>query len=145
MNNIHRTAIAAILCALSFAVSAEVLKTPAEARVLTDKVMAKVGAGDATGGLQLTKPYLIIPESEFGVVLEQIKLQEPLLARRFGSSVGWEYLRTDVVGENLMRIMYVHRFERHPMRWTFYFYKGKQGWILNTFKSDDDIRQFFAP
>jgi hypothetical protein len=145
LNKIFHFALVAISCSLSIAAFADVLKTPADARSLADKVMAKVGAGDATGGLQLAKPYLIIPESEFGVVLEQVKLQEPVLARRFGSTIGTEYLRTDAAGENLLRIVYVHRFEKHPMRWSFYFYRGKQGWVLNSFKSDDDIRQFFAP
>jgi hypothetical protein len=29
------------------------------------------------------------------------------------------------------------------MRWSFYFYRGQNGWVLDTFKTDDDIRQLF--
>ena len=29
------------------------------------------------------------------------------------------------------------------MRWLFYFYRGENGWVLNTFKTDDDLRLLF--
>lgn len=57
------------------------------ARKLTDQVMAKVASGDLDGGLLLMKPYLIIPESEFKVMLEQTKLQLPAIQGRFGKIV----------------------------------------------------------
>ena len=121
----------------------ETLKDAGSARRLTEQVMAKVGEGDIVGGIGLTKKYLIIPAPEFEVMLEQMKMQEPVMARRFGKSVGHEFLREQRVGDNLLRIVHVHHFERHAMRWSFYFYRGPSGWVLNTFKSDDDIRQLF--
>lgn len=76
-------------------------------------------------------------------MLEQLKLQQPVMAQRFGKSIGHEFIREERVGENLLRIVQIHRFERHVMRWTFYFYRGSNGWILNTFRTDDDITQLF--
>ena len=119
------------------------LKDAGSARMLTDQVMVKVGKGDIAGGIGLTKKYLIIPAAEFDVMLEQLKMQEPVMALRYGKSVGHEFLREQKVGNNLLRIVHVHHFERHAMRWSFYFYRGPGGWVLNTFKSDDDIRQLF--
>ena len=123
---------------------ADTLANPTEARQLADRVMAKVGAGEIEAGLLLAKPFLIIPTSEFDVMREQLKMQLPLMSQRFGKSVGTEFIREEKAGENLFRLTYAHRFEKHPMRWVFYFYRGKGGWVLNTFKTDDDIRQLFA-
>lgn len=122
---------------------ANTLKSPAEAKQLTDRIMAKVGEGDLENGLMLAKPYLIIPPAEFDVLIGQIKMQLPAMAQRFGKSIGYEYIREERVGENLLRIIQIHRFEKHAMRWNFYFYRNNTGWVLNTFKFDDDIRQLF--
>lgn len=123
---------------------ADTLKDSVAARTLTDRIMTKVGEGDIVGGVQLTKPFLIVPTAEFEVMLEQLKLQHPVMAQRFGKSIGNEFIREDKVGENLLRIVHLHRFEKHAMLWSFYFYRGSAGWVLNTFKTDDDIRQLFA-
>jgi hypothetical protein len=122
---------------------ADTLKDPGEARRLTDQVMAKVGQGDVENGLRILRPYLIIPPAEFDVMLGQMRMQLPAMSQRFGKSIGAEFIREDKIGGNLLRIVQIHRFERHVMRWSFYFYRGQDGWVLNTFKTDDDIRQLF--
>lgn len=131
-----------VIC-MSASAFADTLKDPGEARKLTDRVMSRVGAGDVEGGLRLMKPYLVIPEAEFEVAVGQMKTQAPSITQRFGKSIGQEFIREDKVGTSLIRIVHIHRFERHPMRWTFFFYQGKDGWVLNTFKFDDDIRTLF--
>jgi len=142
MRLFHRSALM-LLASLSFAASGATLKGPSDARKLADNVMAKVAAGDTEGGLRLTKPYVIIPDAEFEAMLGQLKLQAPLMASRFGATVSSEFIREDTVGDSLVRLTYIQRFERHPMRWVFYFYRGKDGWVLNTFRTDDAIQLLF--
>lgn len=136
-------AIAAILCFLCPGAMADTLNDTASARLLTDQVMGKVGKGDMAGAVEMIRPLAIVPKAEFDVMAEQIKLQEPVLAQRFGKSIGQEFIRADQVGENLLRVVQLHRFERHAMRWNFYFYRGKDGWVLNTFTFSDDIHNLF--
>ena len=143
MHFFSRFQIVALLLLTCSCAFADTLGSPTEARQLTDRVMAKVGAGDIENGMRLTKPFLIIPASEFEAMIEQLKLQIPAMSQRFGKSIGSEFIREDKVGENLLRIIQIHRFEKHAMRWSFYFYRGKAGWVLDTFKTDDDIRQLF--
>ncbi|WP_313704702.1 hypothetical protein [Massilia sp.] len=133
----------ALLYLLCASAVAETLKDTAAARALTNQVMAKVGNGDLAGGVEVVRSFLIVPRAEFDVMIEQIKLQQPAMAQRFGRSIGHEFIREDKVGENLLRIVHIQRFEKHAMRWTFYFYRGNDGWVLNTFKSDDDIQLLF--
>jgi hypothetical protein len=140
-----RTLQALVILSISLCANAQAdtLKEPGEARRLTDQVMDKVGQGDVEGGLRILKPYLIIPPAEFDVMLGQIRMQLPAMSQRFGKSIGAEFIREDKIGDNLLRIVHIHRFERHAMRWSFYFYRGQNGWVLDTFKTDDDIRQLF--
>jgi hypothetical protein len=132
-----------MLFVLSGSAFAATLTNLAEARKLTDEVMGKVAAGDTEGALRLTKPYLIIPDSEFETMVGQMKLQAPVMAARFGATIGTEFVREDAVGASLFRVIQIQKFEKHPMRWAFYFYKGKEGWLLNTFRTDDVIQQLF--
>lgn len=114
-----------------------------EARQLTDRVMTKVAAGELEPGLKLAKPYLIIPDAEFETMLGQTKLQYPMLAQRFGKSIGFEFIREERAGDSLLRIVQIQRFERHITRWSFIFYRSSDGWVLNTFYFDDNVRALF--
>jgi hypothetical protein len=60
-----------------------------------------------------------------------------------GKTIGTEFVREDKVGENLFRLTYLQRCEKRPMRWVFYFYRGKNGWGLYGFFWDEDIAQMF--
>lgn len=139
-NQIRILVVLLVLCSSAMA---DTLKNPAEARQLTDRIMIKVGKGDIESGIRLSKPFLAIPAAEFDALLDQLKTQQPAMTQRFGKSIGHEFIRQDKTGDNLLRIIQIHRFENHVMRWSFYFYRGKAGWVLNTFKTDDDIRQLF--
>jgi hypothetical protein len=143
MHFAHQVRIFILLLVVGASAMADTLKDALAARQLSDRVMAKVGEGDSEGGLRIAKPYLIIPPAEFDVMLDQLKMQQPMMAQRFGKSIGYEFIREDKIGTSLLRIVQIHRFEKHVMRWSFYFYRGSAGWVLDTFKTDDDIRQLF--
>ncbi len=104
------------------AASAATLDSKAAARKLTDQVMTKVAAGDIEGGFQLMKPYSIVPESEISVAIEQTKLQIPVMQGRFGKTVGVEFICDKSVGNSLLQIIQIQKFEKHIMRWKFIFY-----------------------
>lgn len=123
--------------------SAATLESKDAARKLTDQVMNKVASGDIEGGLLLTKPYVIIPDSEFNVMLEQTKLQLPVMEGRFGKTVGSEFLKEKAIGKSLLQIVQIQKFQKHIMRWNFTFYSPNGKWILNTFTFDDNIQALF--
>ncbi len=136
----------ALLVSLLFSVQvhASELASIEEAKLLAKNVMALVGKGDSNKGLQLCKPYLIIPESEFDVMLNNLKMQQPMMEQRFGKTLGVENISEKFVGNSFMRITYVQKFEKHAMRWNFYFYKPKNGWVLDTFNTDDKLQLLFT-
>lgn len=113
------------------------------ARKLTDQVMAKVISGDMEGGMILMKPYLIVPESEFNVMVEQAKLQLPVIQGRFGKVLGSEFIKEKIVGKSLLQITHIQKFEKHIMQWRFTFYSPDGKWVLNSFNFDDSIQAMF--
>ena len=123
--------------------SADTLKDKAAAKDLAQSIMKLVGKGEVEKGLLLAKPYLIIPSHEFEGVLNSLRMQAPAIAQRFGKTVGMEFSQIQEVGESLMLIMYIQKFEKHMMRWKFYFYNPGDGWVLNTFNTDDQIQLMF--
>jgi len=125
-------------------VQAKTLPDGNAAQAFSAKVMHTVGQGKITEALLMMKPYMIIPEAEFDVMKDQLATQAPMIKKRFGKSIGSEFIKVDKVGKSLMRVLYIQKFEKHIMRWVFYFYRPGEGWILNTFTTDDSIKQLFC-
>ncbi len=121
----------------------EVLADSKDARTLADQVMTKASTNDLDGAVALMKPYTIVPAAEIDASLGQYKIQQTAVTQRFGASLGKEFVREEKVGESIIRLTYLHRFEKHPMRWVFIFYRGDKGWVLNTFRFDDNIHALF--
>ena len=117
---------------------AQGLATFDELRKVTDGVMLQVGSGDIEGGFKNFKHLTIIPEAEFEALVAKSKAFLPMMALRFGGSIGHEFLKEEKLGNSLVRLVYINKFEKHAMVWNFYCYKGKNGWVINTFKFDDN-------
>ncbi|MFG6430251.1 hypothetical protein [Roseateles sp. LYH14W] len=133
----------ATLLTASLAACAQAVPTLADVRKVTDDVMAKVGKGDLEGGLKTFKPLTVIPASEFDAMVGQAVMQSPMMSARFGKTIGHEFISEDRIGESLARLLYIQRFEQHAMRWVFYVYQGKTGWVINTFRFDDKWPDMF--
>ena len=116
----------------------------AEIRVVTDRVMAQVTKGDFEGGMNSFKSLTIIPSAEFDAMVGQTKTQLPAIAARFGGSLDSEFIEQKELGKSLASLTYIHRFDKHAMRWVFYLYRGKDGWVINTFRFDDQWPQLLG-
>ena len=81
----------------------------------------------------MMKPYVVIPPAEFDAMVGQAALQLPAIKQRFGKSTGKEFISERKVGDSVAELLYPHKFELSAMRWTFYLYKGEEGWAINTF------------
>lgn len=133
----------AICVFLSTSSLADTLLNKSAAKKLAQDVMNKISKDKTMEALDLVEPYLIIPESEFDVMKNKLAMQQPMIAQRFGKTVGIELIETQEVGSSLLLITYIQKFEKHPMRWKFYFYKPTDSWVLNTFNFDDKMQLMF--
>ena len=141
-----RTFSFAVLLALLSAGTAEAatLATEVDVRTFADGVMAKVGAGDMSGGFAAMKPYTIIPAAEFDAMALQSRSQRDQFGARFGKSVGFEFIGEKRSGKSLLKLTYIEKTERHAFPWVFYFYKAPEGWVLNTFQWHDRMQELLA-
>ena len=121
----------------------EELKDSTAAVALAEKVVQKASTGDVRGGLEIARPYLATPSSQFDVLLGQLEMQAPVQAAQYGKSIGYELLRNDTVGDSLIRIVYIQKFERHAVAWIFYFYKPKNDWLLTELSYSDALSSAF--
>jgi len=60
-----------------------------------------------------------------------------VLSQRFGSSLGSEFIKEVKVGDSLVAFTYLNKFDHHAMRWMFYGYHAKAGWVVDSFRFDD--------
>jgi hypothetical protein len=131
------------LVLVSTNVLADTLPSKAKAKELAKSVMTEISKGNIEAGIQLTKPYLVVPEHEFLALIDQMKMQQPTINQRFGKTISVEVAAIEEVGESLMLVLYLQKFDRHVLRWKFYFYKPRNEWVLNTFTFDDQIHSMF--
>ena len=113
------------------------------ARNLVKNVMSEIAKNNTIEGVSCLKPYSVIPDEEFDTIIEQLKIQSPKINKRFGNVTGIEFITEEEVGESLFRIIYIQKFERYVMRWSFYFYKPKDKWVIITLFTDDKIEYLF--
>lgn len=128
---------------MSFSAMADTLKSEAEAKQLTEKVMAQVAKSDLTSAFALMKPYVVIPESEFQALALQTKSQRDQFGVRYGKSLGYEFVGEKKAAESVLRLVYIEKTAKHALPWMFLFYKTPSGWVLNSFAWNDQIQNAF--
>ena len=122
---------------------ADTLKTEVDVRKFADSVMAKVGEGDIGAAFAIMKPYTIVPATEFDAMTLNSKSARDQFGSRYGRSIGFEYVCERKVGESLLRLTYMEKTEKHVLPWYFYFYKGSNGWVLNSFLWNNRMSDLF--
>jgi len=123
---------------------ADTLPSPEAVRKLTDDVMDKLASSSADRGFAMLKPYMPVSAAEFDSLAEKAKLQKPTIQQRFGTIVGREFIEERRIGASLIRITQLEKFERHAMLWTFIFYRGSEGWLLDTVNFNDNLQALFG-
>jgi len=116
----------------------------AEVKTLTDQVMARIVKDDIKGAFGLLKPYWAgLPEAEMEVAMNKLLDQRRLVAPRFGKTVGSVFVDQKTVADSVSYLLYIEKFEKHIIRWHFYFYRPKGTWHLNSFTFDDRVQALF--
>jgi len=56
-----------------------------------------------------------------------------------GEYSGYELLSKKTAGQNITIMSFILKYDREPIRFTFYFYRVKNNWRVNNFSFDEDI------
>ena len=125
------------------AYGAEGLNTKEEAKRLCDKFMKHIVMREIEKAFDVIEPYFPIPETELYTMEMQSIKQLSMAERRFGQPIGYEFVKETSVGDTLIKIIYMEKFENTPVGWMFIFYKPKDKWVLNFFTWNDNTEVFF--
>ncbi|MDD1782873.1 hypothetical protein LRP49_16995 [Enterovibrio sp. ZSDZ35] len=128
---------------MSFSADVKTLPSYKAAKALTDRIMEQVSKDKMEKGINLMRPYIPISKAEFNAEVARVAVQQPAINARFGKSIGFDFISQQVLGDSMIQYTYLQKFEKHVMVWRFIFYKPYDGWILNTFDFNDQVKQLF--
>jgi len=134
-------ALAGIVCTVQ--ARADTLKSESEIRPLADKVMAQAGAGRTDDAYGTMSPYSLIDIRALEVARSHARSSRMAVEAQVGNSVGYEFIRSEKVGDSLIKLTYIEKTERQAIPWQFIFYKSPAGWGISAFSNGDNVDALF--
>ena len=129
------------LLLVSFQANADSFANLTEARKVADKAVALFKEEKMVEGYNVVKPFWPLPPVEIDSLANQTATQWPMVKQRFGASLSTEFIVETKAGQSIAQLVYLHKFERHALRWVFVFYKPADRWLINSVSFDDKIDQ----
>lgn len=77
-------------------------------------------------------------------VLDKLKFELYSLTKKNGNAFGYEKLIQQKAGTSALRYRYLLMFDKQPVLFDFYYYKGKKGWFLKNISYSKDIKKVFV-
>lgn len=109
----------------------------------SDKVMMFFKTSEFEKAFDELKKHWPLPENELTQLESQTIRQFNMVADRFGSILGTDFVKEETIKDFAVRKIYVIRFEKHMIRVLFTYYRNEDGWLLNGFKWDDSFEELF--
>jgi hypothetical protein len=109
----------------------------------SEKVMKSLKDSEFQKAFAELQIYWPLPENELIQLESQTIKQFNMVADRFGNIIGVDFIRDESIKDYAIKKIYVLRFEKHMIRVLFTYYKNNDGWILNSFKWDDQFEELF--
>ena len=111
---------------------------------LTKESMQYIGEDKLAKGLDILAPYSVVSPKKFETLKKQLIAEFPKFRTHFGAVVGLEFVGKTYVGDSLLQISYIQKFEKHILSWKFDYYKAKDTWVLNSFETADSMEALFS-
>ena len=105
--------------------------------------MAKARVDAFSDFFRTIKPFWLVADEGVRAARDKTIAARKGVRAKMGASLGVELVRTDMVSDDLFRLVYVEKFERSVLIWNFYFYKPHRRWFLSTFEWEDNVRTLF--
>jgi len=125
------------------AVLAAALQTEDKVQEIAKQFMAEVESGNYSEGFALLKGHWPIAESDYKTLVAKTNEQMPEVEASFGAAMGIERVRSETVGESLLRLTYLQKFAKHAIRWQLTFYRPNSHWLVDHVSWDDNLEALF--
>jgi hypothetical protein len=124
--------------------SQDVLKNVKSTKRLAENVVTLVEQNSIDEAFKQLKNYWPLTSIEIDDLLAHTKEQRQIVTERFGKPLGIEFVRTELVGDSMVRHIFIEKFEKHGLRWQISFYKPADSWIVNSIYWDDKISELYS-
>jgi hypothetical protein len=136
--------VGAAVC-LSPATAREPARDSAAVRQAADASMAKL-ADDSKGAFEDFRRWFASPADSLSGLEVAYKSQREVATLAFGKPLGEvEFVREEFVGNSLLRLIYLEKFERNAIVWRLTYYRPNGQWFLHTLSWDDKPQDLFEP
>lgn len=134
-----------VVCLSSSALFAQekTLKDIPATQNLSTEVVALFAENKITKAVNLLVPYWPISDGEVEDFTTKTIKYFNIFDQNYGKPFGTVKVKNETIGEIALRETYFIQFEYTAVRLIFTYYKGKEGWILNSFKWDDSFTEEF--
>ena len=141
-----RILVLAFLCLLSGMAVAQVdtLNTPEDVRLVSEQIVKHFVAEEFSEGMDLVKKNWIFTGTNLDDTQSTIESQWVTISQQFGAPLGYELIYENMLGTSLVRLVYLHKFEKHFIYWSFTFYKPDDVWVMDAFNFKDDVDKLFT-
>jgi hypothetical protein len=121
----------------------DILKSIAETQQLSEKVASLFKEHKVSESFTEMTKFWPLPQNEIESLQDQTIKYLNIFNERFGKSIEYVKVKNETIGDFATRETYMIRYTKHAIRLVFTYYKGNEGWIINTFKWDDSFDEEF--
>jgi len=140
----HKSLLALLIFSPANAFAQQQVASSAEAlRRVLDQSMESFAKGQVKQGYSSISLYSSLPGADLQVALDDILSQQPGILRRFGGRLGYQFLRSESAGDNVIRWTYLERFEKSAITWSFIGYQGRDGWMISGVTWSGQLERLF--
>jgi hypothetical protein len=91
----------------------------------------------------LLKPYTVMNSIVLDNLALTAKQQWPSIVNNYGRIVDIEFIRTETVGNSLVKIIYLAKLEQYALCFETILYQASNGWVVVNFSFNDQIEDLF--
>ena len=113
---------------------APIVRSPAN---IAETFLGRVGKGEV--GPAYDELFRNSPMAHQSLQIDTLKRQTQSVLPVYGKVLGFELYKQDKFGESLVRLIYIQRFEKHPIVWKFWIYKPSGAWRVNMVTFNDQL------
>ncbi|HVO38067.1 MAG TPA: hypothetical protein VMV03_03465 [Spirochaetia bacterium] len=122
------------------------LRTDRDIQALCEETLANVVAGDVSRGIGALRPYATgISVEDVDSLETQIRGQAATITKNYGDPLGFMFISGENLRDTVIRLVYIVKYQKHMIRWSFIFYKPVDSWILDYVNYDDSVEALFGP
>lgn len=131
---------------LAFSQNGPPLKSDGDVQALCEEALSYIQAGAFVQGVAILRPYaLAISTEDVNSLEKQLEEQAPTVRKNYGDAIGYLFISKENLKDTVLKLVYLMKYEKHIIRWSFIFYKPIDSWVLDYFNYDDSIEALFGP